>query len=83
MSAPLCVCVCVLGLCVCFQLNAVKLRDSACRNLITRILAGREDGRRRRIGAFCIEAFECVKACADGVCSCVQAGVSVDVSVRE
>lgn len=58
-----CVCPCV---CVCFQLKAVKLRDLACRNLITRILGGKED----RVPSMCQHILQlCVCVFGDDVCS--------------
>lgn len=56
------VCVCVrvsLYVCVCFQLNAVKLRDLARRNLITRILGGKED----RVPSMCQHILHEARAC--------------------
>lgn len=54
-----CICLCV---CVCFQLYAVKLRDLACGNLITRILEGKEDECRHHIFplALSLSLYVCV-----------------------
>lgn len=56
-----------LSLCVCawFQLNAVKLRDLACSNLITRILGGKED----RVPSMCQHILHGVSLCVL-VCVC-------------